>query len=107
MRPLVAVFLALTLAACAEITKFQKADGTAYYYVNCENSMRLLETCSFAARRTCPNGYLPIQKNHQQASADDRQYSRCVEQNGEREENGEAPAQCIPKKHDEGYFACK
>ncbi|MDO8605221.1 MAG: hypothetical protein Q7R40_01675 [Phaeospirillum sp.] len=102
-----AVFLALALAACAEITKFQNSDGTAYYYVNCESSLRVLETCSFAARRTCPNGYSPAKASAPDISADDRQYSRCIEQKKEREENGETPIQCVPKKYNEGYFTCK
>lgn len=107
MKPLAAAFLALALAACAEVTKFNKADGTAYYYVDCENQMRVLETCSFAARRTCPNGYFPVKMSAAASSADDRQYARCTEQNREREESGAPPITCIAKKHSEGYFACK
>lgn len=107
MKPLAIVFLALALAACAEITKFQKSDGTAYYYVDCENTLRVLESCSFAARRTCPNGYYPVQVSAAGSSADDRQYARCIEENHDREENGQPPTQCVAKRHNEGYFACK
>ena len=106
MRALAAVFLALALTACAEITKFEKADGTAYYYVNCENTLRVLETCSFAARRTCPNGYSPVKQATATLVTEDRQYNRCTEENREREENGQPTVTCIKTQHNEGFFAC-
>ncbi len=107
MKPLAAVFLALALTACAEITKFEKSDGTAYYYVDCENGMRVLETCSFAARRTCPNGYVPVKVAPMSSSSDDRQFSRCNEENRDRQEAGEPLSTCSRTIHNEGYFACK
>lgn len=106
MKPLAAVFLVLALAACAEVTKFQKSDGTAYYYVDCENTLRILETCSFAARRTCPGGYSPAKVITAQSSADDRQYARCIEDNRERDDNGTPQIACLKAKRNEGYFTC-
>ena len=107
MKPLAAVFLALALTACAEITKFEKADGTAYYYVDCENKMRVLETCSFAARRTCPNGYVPVKMAAATIDSEDRQYNRCMEKNRERQENREPLATCVATPRKESFFACK
>ena len=107
MKPLAAVFLALALAACAEVTKFENADGTAFYYVDCENSLRLLETCGFAARRTCPNGYYPVKAASLSSAIEDRPYARCLEENRDRKEAGEPLATCVPKRHNEGFFACK
>ena len=107
MKPLAAVFLALALTACAEITKFEKADGTAYYYVDCDNRMRVLETCAFAARRTCPNGYYPVKAKPVSSASDDPQYARCTEENDDHKEAGEPLVVCTRKVHNEGFFACK
>ena len=107
MKPLAAMILVLVVSGCAEITKFERSDGTAYYYVDCENSMRVLETCSFAARRTCPNGYYPVKATPAMSAGIDRTYDRCIEANNESKEAGEPPATCARTPHNEGYFACK
>jgi len=48
------------LAGCAEVTRFEREDGSAIYHVKCRNSLSWFETCRDAARRTCPNGYAPV-----------------------------------------------
>ena len=91
------MILVLVVSGCAEITKFERSDGTAYYYVDCENSMRVLETCSFAARRTCPNGYYPVKATPAMSAGIDRTYDRCIEANNESKEAGEPPGHPITK----------
>ena len=108
MRPLAVVFLAFALAGCAEVTKFQKADGTAFYYVDCENSMRVVETCSFAAKRTCPNGYVPVDVTVSDVMINDPLYSRCLENSRDQEEATGKPGEvCVKSKRRESFFACK
>ena len=108
MRSLAFMFLAFALAGCAEVTKFQKADGTAYYYVDCENHMRVVETCSFAAKRTCPNGYVPVAVTTANTAMEDPNYRRCLESRRDEEEATGKPGEaCVSTPHREGFFACK
>lgn len=107
MRVLAAIALLMALGACAEVTKFQKADGSAYYFVDCAQSMRLIESCGFAARRTCPNGYVPVALASVGTADDDRQYTRCQEANNDRREDGLPEVTCTRQPRNEGYFACK
>jgi len=56
-----AALLAVTalggLSACAEVTRFERSDGTALYYINCRDGLNWFESCRTAAMRVCPNGY--------------------------------------------------
>jgi len=56
-----AALLALTavagLSACAEVTRFERSDGTSLYYINCRDGLNWFESCRSAAMRVCPNGY--------------------------------------------------
>jgi len=57
----VAALLALTalagLSACAEVTRFERSDGTTLYYINCRDKLNWFESCRSAAMQVCPNGY--------------------------------------------------
>lgn len=108
MRFLAFVFLAFALAGCAEVTTFRNPDGTTYYYVDCENSMRVVETCSFAAKRTCPNGYTQVPVTVLHTASEDPVYMRCLEERRDEEEaTGKSGAPCVRTYRREGFFACK
>lgn len=107
MKVMAVVSMVLALGACAEVTKFHKADGSTYYFVNCDNTLRWVETCRFAARRTCPNGYAPIAVTSIALSSDDAPYARCLEENQDLVDQGLPASQCEKTRRNESYFTCK
>ncbi|RAU21596.1 hypothetical protein CU669_12960 [Paramagnetospirillum kuznetsovii] len=107
MKALAVLSMILALGACAEVTTFRKPDGSTYYYVDCENTMRWAETCRFAARRTCPDGYVPLAITPIVGAENDRRYAQCVEENQDRVQEGQAEQVCARTPHREGFFACK
>lgn len=104
MNKLAALALLTALAACAEVTPFTRSDGSKFYYVDCQNSMRLFESCAGAARRTCPNGYVQVPIEVDILTRDDRAYDRCIEDSGE---SATAQSSCARTHHNEGFFACR
>jgi hypothetical protein len=104
MRLAVAVMLLTALGACAEVTTFRRADGSVYHHVNCGDAMKL-ESCSHAAERTCPNGYVraPVTA----APTHDDPSARCAAANQARRENGEPLQACPPSRARDAYFVCK
>jgi hypothetical protein len=113
MRRLILLPVLAVLSGCAEPTRFTTANGTTMYYLDCENGLRLFETCAGAARRLCPSGYTQVPLSVSSLANDDRAYSECVrladEAAEEAEERGAKvkPATCVHTRHKEGFFTCR
>ncbi len=107
MNRLAAIVLIGILGACAEVSEFKKSNGTSYYYINCDNTMQLFESCGHAARRMCPNGYERINIAADDVTNSDRKYNNCTEENRERKAQGQPETPCARTVRNEGFFACK
>lgn len=113
MRRLIPLTVLAMLSGCAETTRFTTADGTTLYYLDCENGLRLFETCAGAARRLCPSGYTRVPRSVNAVTNDDRAFSECsrlaTEAAEAAEESGSKakPATCVHTRHNEEFFTCR
>lgn len=100
---LLAFALSLALGACAEVTTFRRPDGSVFHHVNCGDTGKL-ESCSNAARRTCPSGYVrvPVTTGNANDAA-----ARCAAENDSRSRAGEDLQACPTSARRDSYFACK
>jgi hypothetical protein len=108
IRAVAAIASLLALAGCAEVTRFQRADGASYYHVDCSSTLRWVEGCQAAARRTCPSGYTRLDLISSGQSGDQQQAGQCLDDNRARADRGEAQLACgrqAPRK--EYFFACR
>jgi len=106
MRALTLLLATVALAGCAEVTRFHMPDGRTAYHIDCENGLRLVESCGAAAHRVCPDGFdrLPVRMSW--ASNDDRDHHACRRQSVEAAAADTATA-CSPSWHDEGLILCR
>ena len=105
MRVVAVLLMGMALVACTEVTKFVDADGSSYYYVDCRNTLSLLESCQHAAERTCPNGYhKALQANGDRT--EDQQYERCVAANVKRKKSKQPEEPCAHEAQSDVFFAC-
>jgi hypothetical protein len=101
MRKLAVLLMIGSLAGCAEVTKFDAREGGAVYYVDCDNELRLLETCRHAMARTCPNGFEALAQQPAGTTLADLHQRNCIAN------NPGAPERCTLKRRNDGFFVCR
>jgi len=107
MNKLAALALVMALTACAEVTRFQRSDGSSVYYVDCKSTLRLFESCRSAALRTCPAGYTKVDLRITDPANPDFALTRCNEANEERRVANQPEKVCPSAGRNSDLFACR